>query len=114
MAKIMDPILPILSILRYWTIILGFFGGPGRWRMQEADSEISGFIRALNKDSVFGFRTAGILKQGPKLLAALFQHTTVIFATSESFFWVAGKELKNYVSITQKPQYLSYIHIMPT
>ena len=27
MAKIMDPILPILSMLGYWAIILGFFGG---------------------------------------------------------------------------------------
>ena len=31
MAKIMDPILPILSILEYWAIILGLFGGPGRY-----------------------------------------------------------------------------------
>ena len=29
MAKIMDPILPILSFLGYWSIILGSFGGPG-------------------------------------------------------------------------------------
>ena len=29
MAKMMDPILPIVSILRYWAIILGSFGGPG-------------------------------------------------------------------------------------
>ena len=29
MAKLMDPILPILSILGYWSIILGSFGGPG-------------------------------------------------------------------------------------
>ena len=29
MAKIMDPILPILSILGYWAILLGSFGGPG-------------------------------------------------------------------------------------
>ena len=29
MAKIMDPILPILSILGYRAIILGSFGGPG-------------------------------------------------------------------------------------
>ena len=29
MAKIMDPILPILSILGYWAIILGSFGSPG-------------------------------------------------------------------------------------
>ena len=29
MAKILDPMLPILSILEYWAIILGFFGGPG-------------------------------------------------------------------------------------
>ena len=28
MAKIMDPILPILYILEYWAIILGFFAGP--------------------------------------------------------------------------------------
>ena len=30
MAKIMDPMLPILSILRSWAIILGSFGGPGK------------------------------------------------------------------------------------
>ena len=29
MAKIMDPILPILCILGYWAMILGSFGGPG-------------------------------------------------------------------------------------
>ena len=29
MAKIMDHILPILSLLECWAIILGFFGGPG-------------------------------------------------------------------------------------
>ena len=29
MAKIIDPILPILSILGYWAMILGSFGGPG-------------------------------------------------------------------------------------
>ena len=29
MAKILDPILSILSILGYWAIILGIFGGPG-------------------------------------------------------------------------------------
>ena len=29
MAKAMDPILPILSLLGYWAIILGSFGGPG-------------------------------------------------------------------------------------
>ena len=29
MAKIMDPILTILSILGHWSIILGSFGGPG-------------------------------------------------------------------------------------
>ena len=31
MAKIMDPILPIVSILAYGAIILGSFGGPGTW-----------------------------------------------------------------------------------
>ena len=29
MPRIMDPILPILSILGYWAIILGTLGGPG-------------------------------------------------------------------------------------
>ena len=29
MAKILDPILPVLSMLGYWAIILGSFGGPG-------------------------------------------------------------------------------------
>ena len=31
-AKIMDPILPIVSILRSWAIILGSFEGPGSHR----------------------------------------------------------------------------------
>ena len=35
MAKIMDHILPIVSILRYWAIILGSFGGPGEKRAVE-------------------------------------------------------------------------------
>ena len=30
MAKIMNPILPILSILGCWAIILGSFGGPAK------------------------------------------------------------------------------------
>ena len=29
MANKMDPKLPILSILGYWAIIMGSFGGPG-------------------------------------------------------------------------------------
>ena len=29
MAKIMDSILPVLSILAYWSIVLGSFAGPG-------------------------------------------------------------------------------------
>ena len=29
MAKIMDPTLPLLSVLGFWAIILGYFGGPG-------------------------------------------------------------------------------------
>ena len=29
MPKIMDPILPIVSVLGYWAIIMGSFGGPG-------------------------------------------------------------------------------------
>ena len=31
MAKIVDPILPILFVLGYWAIILGTFGGPGMY-----------------------------------------------------------------------------------
>ena len=38
MAKIMDPILPLLSILGYWAIILGSFGGPGLHRPPELRS----------------------------------------------------------------------------
>ena len=30
-AKIRDPILPRVSILGYWAILLGSFGGPGRY-----------------------------------------------------------------------------------
>ena len=29
MPKILEPILPILSILGYWAVILGTFEGPG-------------------------------------------------------------------------------------
>ena len=36
MAKIMDPVLPILSILGYRAIILGSFGGPGRVEVQDS------------------------------------------------------------------------------
>ena len=32
----MDPILPILSSLGYWAIILGTFGGPGSSRVLSA------------------------------------------------------------------------------
>ena len=31
MAKTMDPILPVLSMLEYWAMILGSFGGPGTY-----------------------------------------------------------------------------------
>ena len=30
MPKRMDPVLPVLSILIQWAMILGTFGGPGR------------------------------------------------------------------------------------
>ena len=36
MAKIMDPIVPILSILGYWAIILGPSGGPGTCLFQRS------------------------------------------------------------------------------
>ena len=32
MAKILDPILPVLSTLVYGAIILGSLGGPGTWK----------------------------------------------------------------------------------
>ena len=43
MAKIMDPVLSILSILGYWAIILGTFGGPGSssWPLREAARELA-------------------------------------------------------------------------
>ena len=31
MPKRIDPMLPILSVLGCWAIILGTFGGPGTW-----------------------------------------------------------------------------------
>ena len=43
--KIMGPILTILSILEYWAIILGTFGGPGKHRQDE---------RLLHKGSFSG------------------------------------------------------------
>ena len=33
MAKRMDPILPVLSVLGHWGIILGSFGGPGSFQV---------------------------------------------------------------------------------
>ena len=49
MAKIMDPILPILSILGYWAIVLGSFGGPGRIlsqaRLVRPDQRIAEYYR---------------------------------------------------------------------
>ena len=48
MAKIMDPILPIISILRYRAIILGFFGGPGE-RKEEGPKATSKVATILNK-----------------------------------------------------------------
>ena len=37
MAKIMDPVLPILSILGYRAIILGSLGGLGNWYVEYRD-----------------------------------------------------------------------------
>ena len=33
MAKKVDPVLPILHILRYWAIIFDSFGGPGMYNI---------------------------------------------------------------------------------
>ena len=32
----MHPVLPVLSILGYWAIILGSLGGPGRYQVYKA------------------------------------------------------------------------------
>ena len=39
MAKIMDPVLPILSILGYRAISLGSFGAPGSPLLRTPDGE---------------------------------------------------------------------------
>ena len=42
LPKIMDPILPILSIFGHWAIVLGTFGGPGRCRYGYRVMTVSG------------------------------------------------------------------------
>ena len=42
----MDPILPILSILGYWFIILGFFGGPGNGFLYRTLCTLGSLVRA--------------------------------------------------------------------
>ena len=54
MAKIMDPILPILSILGYGSVILRSFGGPGRYRCMRLSINWGSFEREL-QGSVAGF-----------------------------------------------------------
>ena len=48
MAKIMDPILPILSVLRYWAIILGSFGGPGKENLAARANCLPGLLKTVN------------------------------------------------------------------
>ena len=31
MPKLMDPMIPVLSILAYWASMFGLLGGPGDW-----------------------------------------------------------------------------------
>ena len=49
MAKIMDPILPILSILGYWAIILGSFGGPGSLKQLYKNSRLRTRTKVWNE-----------------------------------------------------------------
>ena len=42
MANIVDPILPILSILAYWAIVLGSFGGPGKLQHSKNSKPLHG------------------------------------------------------------------------
>ena len=51
MAKIMDPILPILSILGYWAIIFGSFGGPGLVIGPNTTPTLNNDQRRLNEGS---------------------------------------------------------------
>ena len=41
MARIMDPILPTLSILGYWGIIFGSFGGPGTFGTWDVECAVA-------------------------------------------------------------------------
>ena len=50
MANIMDPVLPILSILGYWAIILGSSGGPGTQNYLTA-AQICDRTKARSHDS---------------------------------------------------------------
>ena len=43
MPKIMDPVLPKLSIVGYWAIILGTFGGPGKVDGVPPSYKVGGF-----------------------------------------------------------------------
>ena len=59
----MDPILPLFSILGYWAIILGSFGGPGG---APKHSHVLRRHRAnLRRDRfmAFGSPTSGVLSQ---------------------------------------------------
>ena len=54
MAKIMDPILTILSILGHWSILLGSFGGPGRCYLHAWSLRLKVKCRHLAVDHMVG------------------------------------------------------------
>ena len=62
MAKIMDPILPILSILEYWAICFGFFGGPRLGRERSPGMGLPHEPRTLKSFGLVAIATGRMLR----------------------------------------------------
>ena len=54
MVKIMDPTLPIFSILRYWAIVFGPFGGPGIPQLPQPPTHIQNLSMMLKRTLEMG------------------------------------------------------------
>ena len=65
MAKIMDPILPILSMLGYWAIILGYFGGPGCNKPRDRECGLRGLPKPSEYPCLEALGTWGLAQHYP-------------------------------------------------
>ena len=73
MANILDPILPILSVLGYWAIILGAFGGPGIY-----DSQLDLQVNSAGPRSMAGLHASYVIVANEDLRK---QWRAIIWAT---------------------------------